>query len=238
MNILRKNTERQHIRSGTGEMWCTFYPSGNPDTAIDDFGCIAILNEYMLPPNGNILSDLTHGTELITYVYNGAVSLEGPEAEAAVITAGGFQYMTVFRGHRQRITNTSHTDPARVLSLHLLIPPAQPDGNRINVQTRFTTAQRHNVLCTVASQDTEKESLCLTTHACVYSSILDPGHHIVYELQQRRKVWLHIINGKVIVNNVDLTGGDGIGISDDSSISLTAKENTELLLIDTLENCR
>jgi quercetin 2,3-dioxygenase len=236
MNVLRRNTTRRHIRSGTGEMWCTFYPSEDPDTSIDGFGVIVLLNEYMLPSNDKILTDLVHGTELLTYAYNGALALEGPEGHSGIITAGEFQYMTIFRGNRQRITNTSPTESASVFSLHLHMPPAHSQIDQINVQTRFTKAQRHNVLCTVASPDAGKESLLLKTNAHVYSSILDPGQHVVYELRQGRKVWLHIVYGKVTANKIDLAGGDGMGISGETAISLTARENTELLLIDTIED--
>ena len=236
MNVLRRNTARRHIRIGTGEKWCTFYPSEDTDSSIDGFGVIVLLNEYMLPSNEKILTDLVHGTELVSYAYNGALALEGPEGHSGIITAGEFQYMTILRGHRQRITNTSRTESACVFSLHLRMPSAQSQVDRINVQTRFTKAQRHNVLCAVASPDAGKESLRLMTNAHVYSSILDPGQHVVHELRQRRKVWLHIVHGKVTANKIDLTGGDGMGISDETAISLTARENAELLLIDTIED--
>ena len=236
MNVLRRNTARRHIRSGTGEMWCTFYSSEDTDLSTDGFGGIVLLNEYMLPSNEKILTDLVHGTELVTYASIGALAIEGPEGHSGIITAGEFQYMTIFRGNRQRITNTSRTESACVFSLHLRMPHTPSQIDQVNVQTRFTKAQRHNVLCTVASTDAGKESLLLKTNAHVYSSILDPGQHVVYELRQGRKIWLHILYGKATVNKIDLAGGDGMGISDETAISLTARENAELLLIDTIED--
>lgn len=238
MIVLRRNTERRHIRSGNGEMLCTFYSSENPDAFLESFGVIAVLNEYLLPSNESILTELVHGTELITYVHKGSLALEGPENHSGVITAGEFQCMTIVRGYRQRTTNTSRTDLAHFFRLYLRMPSSQSEADRINAQTRFTAAQRRNVLCMVASSDIRQKSLRLKTDVHVYSSILDPGHHIVYELLQGRNVWLHIVYGKVTANKINLSGGDGMGISDDSSLSLTAGEKTELLLVDTIEDNR
>ena len=236
MIILRRNTERRHIRYGGGDMWRTFFQSEDSDTSINGFGCIALLNEYLLPSNESMLMEAVHDTESLTYVHIGALALEGPERNFGLITAGEFQGKSIVNEQRQRITNTFYSNPAHLYRLCLRMPPLQSGANRINGHKRFTIAQRHNVLFSVAAPDAKKESLSLTSDAYVYSSILDPGHHVVHELLQGRKVWLHIIYGKVTVNKVDLAEGDGIGISDDSSISLTAMENTELLLVDTIDD--
>jgi quercetin 2,3-dioxygenase len=99
-------------------------------------------------------------------------------------------------------------------------------------QKRFTAAQRNNLLRAVASPDGREGSLRIHQDAFVFSSRLDPGHHLVHELLPGRSAWLHVVFGEVKLNDVVLTQGDGVGVTIEPTVSLTAQENTEILLVD------
>jgi redox-sensitive bicupin YhaK (pirin superfamily) len=234
MNVIRRNADRRHIRSGPGEMWLTFYPQEPAGSLGEGFGIISILNESILSANEGVASDLKSETELITYVHKGALALVGPMGHSGVITAGEFQCITIGRTLGQRVTNTSLTDSAHFFRVFLRLLPSQLGTDCMETQSRFTVAQRRNVLCAVATTDVGKTSIRIITDARIYSSILDPGQHMVHELFHGRKAWLHIVHGKVRVNEVDLAQGDGMGITDEPSISLTVQESAELLLVDTI----
>ncbi len=234
MKIVRRNADRRHIRSDPGETWMTFYPRGPAGTLDEGFGRVLMLNESILSPNRGEASNLEGKTDLITYIHKGALALAGPLRRPELITAGEFQCMTIGRIMRQRVTNTSTTDPAHFFRLFLRLLPDKPgdDYPKAVAQVRFTAAQRRNVLCAIASRDARNGSLHINTDARIYSSILDPGQHIVHELPHGRKAWLHIVYGKVSVNGVELAPGDGMGITDEPSVSLTVKDDAELLLVD------
>ena len=236
MNIIRRNTERRHIQSGKCEMWLTFHPQAATYPRDEGFGVISILNEVKLPSNGGAVSNLESESELITYVHKGALAFEGPMGRSGIITAGEFQCMIIGRLLGQRITNTSRTDLAHFFRIYLRLRPSLLWGDCVDAQTRFTAAQRRNVLCAVVSPDARKASLRIHADAAVYSSMLDPGRHIVHELPQGRKAWLHIVYGRIQSNEVELAGGDGMGFADEPSISLTVLENTELLLVDMISD--
>jgi redox-sensitive bicupin YhaK (pirin superfamily) len=68
--------------------------------------------------------------------------------------------------------------------------------------------------------------------ALIYSSILDPGHHPIHELLPGRSAWLHVICGEATLHDIVLTQGDGVGVTMEPLVSLTAQEHTEILLID------
>ena len=238
MNIVRRNAERRHIQSDKCEVRLTFYPRKPGDPPGEGFGIVSLFNEVKLPINEGVASNLESESELITYVHKGALALDGPMGHSGVITAGEFQCMVIGRILAQRVTNTSQTDPAHFFRIYLRLPPSQLGADCVKTQTRFTAAQRRNALCTVASPDARNASLRINTDAHIYSSILDPGQHIVHELLHGRKAWLHIVYGKVKANEVELSGGDGMGFADEPSISLTVQENTELLLVDTISDFR
>jgi redox-sensitive bicupin YhaK (pirin superfamily) len=68
--------------------------------------------------------------------------------------------------------------------------------------------------------------------AFIYSSMLDPGHHLVHELLPGRSAWLHVLHGEAVMQEVVLFSGDGVGVTSEPSVSITAKEDTEILLVD------
>jgi redox-sensitive bicupin YhaK (pirin superfamily) len=171
-------------------------------------------------------------SELITYVHKGTLAFEGLTGHSGVITAGEYQCMVIGRIIGQRVTNTSQTDLAHFFRIYLRLSPSQSIDNCLETPTRFSVAQRRNILCKVASPDVWNGSIRIHSDAHIYSSILDPGQHIVHELLLGRKAWLHIVYGKVRVNEIDLNSGDGMGITDERSISLTVLQDTELILID------
>lgn len=54
----------------------------------------------------------------------------------------------------------------------------------------------------------------------------------VHELLEGRKVWIHIVHGQATFGDLVLATGDGAGVEDERSIALTAREETEVLVID------
>ena len=66
----------------------------------------------------------------------------------------------------------------------------------------------------------------------VYAALLDPGHHVIHELSHGRSAWLHLVEGEVTLGDTVLTTGDGAGFTAERAVSLTAREQTEILLVD------
>jgi redox-sensitive bicupin YhaK (pirin superfamily) len=62
--------------------------------------------------------------------------------------------------------------------------------------------------------------------------MLSPGKHVVHELGQDRRAWLHLVEGEVTLGDVVLSTGDGAGVTAERVVSLTARVETEILLVD------
>jgi hypothetical protein len=102
-------------------------------------------------------------------------------------------------------------------------------------QRRFSVAQRRDGLCVVASQDGRGSSLRLHQDALVHSALLDRGQHLAYELHTAHSAWLHVLRGGVTLGGLVLAAGDGAGIRDEPTVSFTATEETEVLLLDVVK---
>jgi redox-sensitive bicupin YhaK (pirin superfamily) len=229
ITLLRAN-ERHHDQCGKQEVWLTFCSRDRAGPLAGSFGTLGSLSENRLPPGGISATHPRQEAEIVTYIYRGALAQEDSTGSSGVVHAGEFQRMTIGRGIRHKETNASRTDWAHIFRISLR--PSEVGFDSAHEQRRFATAQRHNVLCVVASPDGREGSLRVIQDALICSSVLDPGHHLVHELLPGRSAWLHVICGEARIHDIILAQGDGVGVTIERSVSLTAQENTEILLVD------
>jgi redox-sensitive bicupin YhaK (pirin superfamily) len=138
--------------------------------------------------------------------------------------------MTVGDGIHYSEGNASPTDWARVFQIWLY--PSESALQPGHEQKRFSVAQRRGTLCIVASPDARNGSLLVHQDALLYSSILERGQHLIHPIASGRGVWLHVVYGALTVGGTPLSTGDGVGVSDERAVSLTATAETEILLLD------
>jgi quercetin 2,3-dioxygenase len=230
MITLRRSDERHHDRRHRQEVWRTFYPEDRADGLADGFGTLQILNEDRLPPGADLPTHPHHDAEILTYVREGALAHEDSRGRSGVIQAGEFQCRTARSGIRHSETNASRIDWAHVFQIQLR--PSEPGLEPSHQQKRFCVAERRGVLRVIASPDGRNGSLRIHQAAVAYSAMLDPGQHVVHELSEGHRAWLHIVQGEVLLDDLVLTAGDGVGVTAECAVSLTAREQTELLLLD------
>jgi redox-sensitive bicupin YhaK (pirin superfamily) len=223
VKVLRRSNGRHHTRQRKRDVWCTFDATGE--------GALEMLDEERLPPGGTSRRCTHRDAEYLTYVREGALSYQDSTGDSGVINAGEFHCLAAGRQIRRQETNASRTEGAQVFIIGLrpsavgLVPGRE--------QHRFGVADRRYGLCLVASPDGRKGSLHLHLDASLYSAILDVGQHVVHELLPGRSAWLQLIQGEVTLGELVLTAGDGAGITGERSLSVTAREGSELLLLDT-----
>jgi hypothetical protein len=230
MITLRRATERRHECRRKQEVWHTFYPEDRLNALADGFGSLEILNEDRLPPGAGVPRHPHHDAEIVTYVREGVLTHEDSTGSSGIIHAGEFQRMTARRGIRHSETNASRTDWAHLFQIWLR--PSEAGLEPSHEQKRFCAAERRGVLCVVASPDGRRGSLRIHQDALMYSAMLDPGQHVVHELSQGRSAWLHLVQGEVTLGDIVLRTGDGAGVTAERAVSLTAREETEILLLD------
>ena len=230
MITIRRAEERRHDRNREGAVWLTFYPREHPGAFGNGFGTLEILDESRLAPGGAVRSHARQDAEIVTFVREGALAWEDSTGGSGLIQAGEFRRMTAGRGIRHREANASRVHGAHIFQIWLR--PAQAELEPSHEQKRFSTAERRGRLCVVGSPDGRRESLSIHQDALVYSALLDPGTHVAHGLLPGRSAWLHIVLGAATLGEDVLGAGDGVGITSGVAVSLTALQETEVLLLD------
>jgi len=233
MITLLRAEDREHLRHRKREAWLTFSPTDQSRLLASGFGSLTVFAEGRLPPRSPHREPIREDTEIITYVREGTLCYEDSTGHAGLISAGEFQRMTAGRDVHYSRTNASPTQWAHVFQLWLRPSTVELDPG--HEQKRFSLAERRGVMCVVASPDGQKGSLRIHQDAFLLSAILDRGQHVIHELTERRCAWLHIVQGAVRCGETAMGTGDGAGIESEQAVSLTAKEETEVLLLDLSE---
>ena len=231
MISLRRARERYDNRRGKQESWLTFYAQAADDRLAEGFGGLTQLDEIHLPPGGSIKDQSQRDVELITYVLDGTLACEDSLGAAGFMQAGEFRCVTVGQGARASKANLSRSHWTHLFQIGLRSDTALA---RIYDQKRFSVAQRRDGLCLIASAAARAGSLRLREDGLVYSALLRSGQHLVHDLPENRRAWLHVVKGEIALYDLVLTSGDGVGISAERAASFTAVVESEVLLIDVI----
>lgn len=233
---LRRDAERQHDHERNREIWRTFRlvdrddPLAGTHPFVNGFGLLESVTEDRIAARTTVSKHSQRSAEVMTYVQEGTLDYKDSLGRSGIIQAGQFQHTVVGNGVQQTQSNASPTSSARVFRIALRLAKAdQAPGLE---QRRFSTAERRGTMCIVASPDARGGSLRTRQDALVYSAMLAPGHHLVHELSGSHSAWLHVVRGVVALGDVDLVTGDGAGLTHEHVLSLTAREESEVLVIE------
>jgi redox-sensitive bicupin YhaK (pirin superfamily) len=230
MRTLRRSDEREQYAQGKQQGWLTFPVLADVAAHSGGFGGLVLLNEDRLPPGGSLRSRPTRDLEIVTYVREGALTFRDAMGGAGVLLAGEFQCSTAESGVRRTQSNPSHTHAAHVFQIFLQLARAGTEPSQ--ERQRVSAAERRGGLRFVAAPDGRAGSLRVCSDSLVYSALLDRGKHVVHALLLGRGAWVHIVKGAATLDELVLNTGDGAGVTAERAVSLTAREDTELLLLD------
>lgn len=230
MITLRRAKERIRTITGGQETWSSFNEENPFDSGHDGFRSLECLQEEWLAPAAGFEFRAPRNLEILTYVWNGAVILEDPGGRKIALETGECHRASAKNGSLHRGWNGSRNDKARVFRGFMT-----PDRSILQTpgeKQRFSLAERRGVLRLLFSRDGRDSSLRLRQDARVYSSILDPGRHLVHELHSGRGAWLHLVDGRIQLIDQILESGDGASFVEEPAVSLTARTSSEILLFD------
>jgi len=230
MITLRRAKERIRTMTGGQETWRSFNTENPFDPGHDGFRSLECLREEWLAPGVQFEFRAPRNLEILTYVWNGALILEDPGGRKIALETGECHRATAKNGSLHRGWNGSRIDTARIF--RGFVTPDRTILQTPGEKQRFSLAERRDVLRLMFSRDGRQSSLRLRQDAGIYSSILDPGRHLVHELTSGRGAWLHLVKGRIQLMDQILEAGDGASFVEEPAVSLTAREPSEILLFD------
>ena len=169
--------------------------------------------------------------EIITYVRTGAITHEDSMGNKGRTGAGDVQVMSAGTGVRHSEFNLEN-EPTTLFQIWIEADKrgATPSwGAKV-----FPKSDRTGQFSVLASGDTTDDALTINADARVLGATLNAGESLTYSLAEGRRAYLVPAVGKVEVNGVALNARDGAAIADEPTITITAKADAELVMVDSL----
>ncbi|MGH9040061.1 MAG: pirin family protein [Acidimicrobiia bacterium] len=167
--------------------------------------------------------------EGITYVWRGTFRHADSLGNDGVLQPGGIQLMTLGSGAEHSEMNGSETEPMEFLQLWIL--PDTPSLTPGVQQRQFTKEQRSDRLLQVIGP-AGGDVVTMHQDAGVYVAALRPASRVSHPFGPGRGGYLYLIEGHVSAGDEELWGGDAVKIYEEPMLTITAREPSELLLVD------
>ena len=173
--------------------------------------------------------------EIITYVRTGAITHEDSMGNKGRTGAGDVQVMSAGTGVRHSEFNLED----ETTTLFQIWLEADKRGATPSWGAKeFPKSDRTGQFSVLASGDPNDDanfgSLAINADARVLGATLNAGESLTYSLAEGRRAYLVPAVGEVEVNGVALNARDGAAIVDEAEITITAKADAELVMVDSL----
>ena len=194
------------------------------------WGALRVWNDDTIAPQTGFPPHPHADMEIITYVREGAISHQDSLGNAGRTEAGDVQVMSAGSG----ITHSEYNreDVTTRIFQIWIIPDenGQPPSWGARPFPRGDRSGRFVALASGFKDDTE--ALPLRTDARVLGATIKAGETVDYPLGAERHGYLVPATGVIAVNGVTANARDGVAISDLDTVTITAINDAELVLVD------
>ena len=195
-----------------------------------NWGNLRVWNDDAIAPKSGFPPHPHSDMEIITYVREGAITHQDSLGNRGRTEAGDVQVMSAGSG----ITHAEYNLEDETTRLfQIWIVPTARGGNPSWGARPFPKGDRSGRFVTLASGFAEdNEALPIRTDARVLGATLRKGETAEYPLGTDRHAYLVPATGKIEINGVLANARDGIAISDTETLTVTALEDAELVMVD------
>ncbi|MBS3999322.1 MAG: pirin family protein [Desulfobulbaceae bacterium] len=221
-------------RGKTNIEWLKSYHSFSFGEYFDNsnirFGSLRVLNDDTVLGGGGFPTHPHKDMEIITYVTEGALKHKDSMGTEEIIHSGEVQKMSAGTGVYHSEFNNSETQNVHFYQVWIFpeekgLPPSYE-------KVKPEKSGRKNRLQLIASPEKVEGTVLVRQDAKMFLSDLDEGTKIKYELNVGRGSLVHLISGKILVNELELYPGDEVRIFELNSFEFLALDNSEFLMFD------
>lgn len=194
------------------------------------WGNLRVWNDDTIAPHSGFPRHPHRDMEIITYVRKGAITHQDSLGNRGRTEAGDVQVMSAGTGIAHSEMN-EEDEPTQIFQIWIMpnetgLPPTW--GTK-----PFPKGERSGSFVSLASgMPEDTEALPIRTDARLAAATLKAGQSTEYHIAAGRKVYLVPASGKMEVNGVLATAGDGIAVRNEHLLTISAHEDSEIVLVD------
>jgi quercetin 2,3-dioxygenase len=192
-------------------------------------GPLRVFNDDRLVPGAVWPMHPHRDIEGITYVVEGLFQHADSLGNGGYLEPGAIQRATLGSGMEHSERNGSRDEPMRFLQFWIL--PDTPNLPPSAEQRQYTKQDRSDRLLRVLGPEGGD---VVKVHQDASASIasLAPGTEVTHELGDGRAAYVYLIAGEAAFDGEEVATGDAAIVRDQPSLTIRAREPSELILVD------
>ena len=194
------------------------------------WGQLRVWNDDSIAARSGFPAHPHRDMEIITYVRSGAITHEDNLGNRGRTEAGDVQVMSAGTGIAHSEMNEEDV-ATQIFQIWIMpneqgLPPAW--GTK-----PFPKGERSGSFVTLASGlPGDTDALPIRANARLVAATLKAGQSTEYQIAPGRKVYLVPASGQIEINGVVAAAGDGVAISDETLLKVSAQQDSEIVLVD------
>lgn len=227
MITIRHATDRGKTKTDWLNSLHTFSFADYYDTQHMGFNNLRVINEDTVQPGMGFGMHSHHDMEIISFVVDGALEHKDSLGNGSVIKPGEIQKMSAGSGVKHSEFNPSETNLLHFLQIWIIpdkmgIPPAYEQKTiPQNIQNKFLL---------IGSPTGGEHAVTIQQNVNLYVAYLTANTSIEQPLKQHQHAWIQVIKGAILLNNNQVSAGDGAAIQNESLLKIHCDTHSEILL--------
>jgi quercetin 2,3-dioxygenase len=230
MNEIRRSDERGYADHGWLKSFHTFSFADYFDPNHVEFGPLRVINEDRVQAGAGFGTHGHRDMEIISYVLSGELAHKDSMGNGSTLRPGDVQLMSAGSGVRHSEFNPSPTTDTHFLQIW--IQPNQRDIDPGYEEKRFAAQEKRGHLRLIVSPDRADGSVLIHQDARIYAGLFDGTEQADLTVKSGRRIYVHVAQGSLMANGVDLKAGDALKISDKTQLHLSQGRDAEVLVFD------
>jgi len=229
--IIHKADTRGHANHGWLNTYHTFSFASYYNPERIHFGALRVLNDDTIAAGEGFGTHPHDNMEIITLPLVGDLKHKDSMGNEGVIKSGDLQVMSAGSGIEHSEFNASNEKEVQLLQIWLF-------PHKKNVVPRYDQISLHdlekdNELYQILSPNKKGNGVWIHQEAWFHLGNLSSGWKGTYTLKGKNHgVYIFVIEGEASIENNLLNSRDGMGISEVKKFSITAHEDSRLLLME------
>ena len=230
MQEIRRSHERGYADHGWLKSFHSFSFADYFDPEHVEFGPLRVLNEDRVAAGAGFGTHGHRDMEIISYVLAGELAHKDSMGNGSTLRPGDVQRMSAGHGVLHSEFNPSDSEPVHFLQIW--IQPSEQGIAPSYEEKTFPAAQKQGRLRLIASPDRAEGSVLIHQNARVYAGLFDSSESARLDVQPGRRIYVHVVRGRITANDASLEAGDALKLDDTASLHLQEAEGAEVLVFD------
>ena len=227
---LRPSAGRGYADHGWLQSFHSFSFAGYQDSQRMGWGNLRVINEDRIAPGAGFGTHGHRDMEIVSVVLSGNLAHRDSMGHVEGIPPGDIQRMSAGTGVQHSEFNHASDQQTHFLQIWVL-PERSGIAPGYEQQTLDAGLQR-GALARIVARTGGAGTLSWNADACLYAGEFTGTDSAHLPLAHGRKAYVHLMQGRLLVNGFELSAGDALAISDERELHLLSGDQAKVLVFD------